>query len=105
MNEQFVILADKLNNVVTLAETLTPEIIEQTLNFTTLVNTVFTVVFLIVTLICITKSYKLYKSDSFNIESSLFITALAGILLLFSVCSLVEVVYYPYSWAYSHFVK
>ena len=66
MNEQFIILAEKLNNVTSIAESLTPEVIQQTLEYNLYSNIVWLGFFIISTLMFSVLTYKTIKMERTN---------------------------------------
>ena len=106
MNEQFIQLAEKLNNLGDLATTVTPQIISQTINYTIVSNSLWTTFWVVCTVACVI----LFNKFKNNVERDYFdkfLVTLAGVFsCIVTLCFLDElfkVVLYPYAWAFSHF--
>lgn len=104
MNEQFIILADKLNRVASVAESLTPEVIQQTLNFSYSKSLFGTIIFTLLASILVAHTYKLYKNQNTDWTTWSLFGLISIFVMVRNMITLFQIEYYPYSWVYSHFV-
>lgn len=104
MNEQFIILAEKLNQVTSIAETITPEVIQQTLEFSFDKSVIGVTILTLLTLVTGVVSYKLFKKNVYEWQPVAVVSFIFSMATLISLLKVYEIYYYPYSWIYSHFV-
>ena len=104
MNEQFIILAEKVNNVTSIAESLIPEVIQQTLEYNLYGKIVWLCFFVLITIVLSVLTYKNYKKgeDEWSLLSPIVLIA-AGFVIGLSI-DIIQITYYPYSWLYTHFL-
>lgn len=104
MNEQFIILAEKLNNVASIAETVTPEVVQQTLEFSSTIYTFLLILLCCVALMTSVFTYKLFKLNSDEYVILGMVTIFCSVWSVVILIYLIEITYYPHSWLYSYFV-
>ena len=105
MNEQFIILAEKLNNVTSIAESLTPEVIQQTLGYHVTLFYFLTVASVLLTstlfYLAHREGKKTLNSDP---EGFIFFGIISAVFFIVMSFNTIEITYYPYSWLYTHFL-
>lgn len=104
MNEQFIILAERLNRVASVAETITPEVIQQTLEFSFDRSVIGVAILTILTLVTGVVSYKLFKKNVYEWQPVAVVSFISSMATLITLLKVYEIYCYPYSWVYSHFV-